>query len=66
MVATVGGVDAGTLREAAPDVVDALFVPAARIYDRQHAQVLAARHDPRPVGDVERRQVGGAARRPEV
>jgi len=61
VVAAVRRVDAGTLREAAPDVVDALFVPAARIDDRQLAQVLAARDDPGPVGDGQRRQIGHAA-----
>jgi len=66
VVAVVGRVDAGTLGKAAPDVVDALLVVAARIDDRQLAEVLAARDDPGPVGDIEGRQVGGAAVCPAV
>src|SRR6185436_16401630 len=62
VVATVGRVDAGTLREAAPDVMNALLVEAARVDDRQLAEVVAAGHDAGPVGDIERRQVGRAAR----
>jgi len=40
VVAVIGRVDAGTLGEAAPDVVDALLVVAARIDDRQLARFL--------------------------
>ena len=61
VIATVGRVDAGTLREAAPDVVDALLVVAARVDDRQLAEVRAAGDDAGAVGDAQRRAVGDGA-----
>ena len=63
MVAAVGRLDPGAFRKRAPDVVDALFVVAARIEDRQLPEVRAARHDAAPVRNVERGQVRDGARR---
>ena len=66
VVIAVRGVDARTLGERAPDVVDALLVEAARVDDRQLAQVRAARHDARAVRDRQRLRVGDGARRSAV
>ena len=62
MIAAVGRVDAGALGEAAPDVVDALLVVAARVDDRQLAEVRAAGDDAGAVGGAQRRGVGDGAR----
>jgi hypothetical protein len=66
VVIAVRAVDASTLGERPPDVVDSLLVPAARVDDGQLAQVRAARDDARPVGDRKRLRVGDGARRGAV